>query len=306
MISYHPESNRAPVGTDFTAGFEIAATSDLQRIAKGICQFAWSGNAWKGGYRRKENFLFSDYCVLDIDDEQHDFPLKQALKVFCDMQHIIGTTRNHQRDKKGKGICDRYRVVIPWQRRIDELELYEGNMLALLTQFDSLDASTLSGAQHFFPCATIVSVSTEGEKQEVKNKRVAKDKVTDVGYSHALESKRLNYDIIGKLPVWVEDFLKTGNAARRHYQALGVAQEMLELGISTEEVINRISLAPISRKYRYREVDDIVRWAQKRIDGRLRNGERKENRESDYLPGYREIDRRGSPESQEEISGLRE
>lgn len=308
MISYHPDSANAPVGTTYTSGFETDETTDIERIARGILEFSWSGNVWAGGYRNKANFLYSDYCVLDIDDETHSFSIEQAVKSFSDMIHIIGETRNHRRDKKGS-TCDRYRVVIPWEKRIEERSLYEGNMQALKLKYDSLDASTLSGAQHFFRCTKIVSIATEGYKQEVKNKRYNPDDMTDLEYCESLEAKRAHFEAIGRLPNWVIDFLNTGKAApgRRHYLALGAAQEMLELGLPFGLVMEKIGAAPISREYRQGEVADIVRYAQQRIMGRLRNGEEgTQDRKSDHLPGYNEADYRGESKEIAEASRLPE
>ena len=293
-ISYHPLSDRSKVGTTFTAGFRVANTDDLDRISRCAVKFAWSGIVWKADrrglcYREGNNFLFADYCLLDIDDEGRQFSLEQAKKAFCDMRHFIGVTRNHQKDKNGI-VCDRYRVVIPWSKRITNAAVFEGNMRSLIFKYDSLDPQTLTAAQHFFPCTEIVQINLDGYTQDVDEKiRFVREDTSPIEYVADVAARRLHFEILGRLPPWLDDFLVRGVASpgQRHAKALGAAQELLELGLPAELIIEKIKSAPISRKYAFGEVEKAVAWAKSIVARRLDDGKgAQEAGEGDSLPRY--------------------
>jgi len=274
MISYHPLSDRQHVGQHWAKGFKTLEERGIEDIASAILKYAWSGIVWKDGTRLKANFLFSDYCVLDIDDELHEYSLEQAKQDYCDMVHVIGTTRSH-RKLKNNTVCDRYRIVTPWDRRIDDRLLYEGNMQWLRKKNDAIDGSTLSGAQHFFQCIEIVSMSTEGYKQDVLNKKTKEDVTGAAEYEAYLKARRCEYGFLKRLPDWVERFLREGEkaAGKRHYKTLAVAIAMVEHGLPVEEIHDRLTKVPISREYRPGEVIGLIRYAQQTLKGKLRDGE---------------------------------
>lgn len=126
----------------------------------------WSGIVWKDGRRKASNFLFSDVCVLDFDDGQ--MTLREAQKVFCDQIHILGTTRSHQKEKQGI-ISDRFRVVIPWERRITDSKEYRYNMEKVVRDYPA-DSQCVDAARLYFPCKEIVSISDDGYKRSVLDK----------------------------------------------------------------------------------------------------------------------------------------
>lgn len=134
---------------------------DLNRIAKGICRFPWSPVVWRDGYRKKVNFLCADLLVLDFDDGE--MTLAEAVEnYFCDYVHIIGTTKSHQVEKSDKPPCDRFRVVIPFEKRIRDLYTYEHQLRAARRNYP-IDGGCKDGGRYFAQCKEIVSVNTEGE-----------------------------------------------------------------------------------------------------------------------------------------------
>jgi hypothetical protein len=130
----------------------------LESLILIIANRVWSDCLWKDGRRRQEGFLGSYFCVVDVDS---GYPLAQAIKDVCDVQHIIGTTKSH--GVKG----DRYRIIFPWGDKITDLDLYRYNLGCAIDHFDG-DGQCIDAARYFWPCREIVSASLEGPTKEVK------------------------------------------------------------------------------------------------------------------------------------------
>jgi hypothetical protein len=90
----------------------------------------------KDNYRAKENFISSDFLWLDVDGGMSldDF---RALPDFQDSHHIIVTSRNHKKDKKGT-TCDRFHVFFPVDTIHDQAEL-EWKLKAMLEAYPWAD-----------------------------------------------------------------------------------------------------------------------------------------------------------------------
>lgn len=166
MISYHTapipsRENKNRMAYMFTRGFETADTNDPERMAKGVVKFACAPGVFLDGHRRKDNFLFADWIGLDFDSGE--LSLDQAVNTFCDMVHVIGVTMSH---RTGDFPLDKFRVLIPLERRIDNLRLYE-HQLAIAGKKWPVDEKCLEGARFFYPCREIVSVCTEGYAWEI-------------------------------------------------------------------------------------------------------------------------------------------
>lgn len=163
-ISYFPGRADAPSAAHYTRGFKVADTDDPARLAKGISSLVWSPCVWLQGHRTQLNFEFADWCVLDFDNGE--LTLEQAIQNFCDCVHVIGTTRNHQRVKGGKPAVDRFRVMLKFDERIDNLRLYRYQMFVASRHWPC-DPACKDGARFFFPCTDIVSVSADGYTHEI-------------------------------------------------------------------------------------------------------------------------------------------
>lgn len=156
MISYHLAKGYD--GARFAAGFKVADTNDVERLKKAILGWAWSPCIWKDGRRLQENFLRADWCVLDVDSPE--MPLADACSIFCDMTHLIGTTRSHQKEKGGVK-CDRYRVLLKFDHPITDLRDYRFTMNRMVRRYP-VDPQPKDGARFFFPCTEIIQASDDG------------------------------------------------------------------------------------------------------------------------------------------------
>lgn len=156
MISYHPTAKTAMAAT---SGWRTAFS-----VGPVITQYIWSGMVWREGRRNSENFWFSDWCVLDFDSGE--MSLAEAVKNFCDCIHVIGTTKSHQLEKGGI-ISDRFRVAIPWEKRISDINVLKFNLEEMTRRYP-IDPACKDGARLFYPCKSVVSSSVTGYRKEVK------------------------------------------------------------------------------------------------------------------------------------------
>ena len=164
MLSYHPWPTKSWNEAMLQRGWRTADTIDMARIAAGIVRYPWSPCVWRGGDKRAANFQHADLIALDFDTP--DMPMAQAVKAFCDMAHVIGTTKSHQRDKGGV-VCDRYRVVLRLERRIDSAETFKATLAYAMRHYPA-DTACKDGGRFFWPCTEIVSVAAEGFAVDVQ------------------------------------------------------------------------------------------------------------------------------------------
>lgn len=163
-MSIHPSSVKNAEGK-FGSGWVPRKVKDLGELSWLILLYQWGPIVWRHGARSQDNFESNDILVLDFDSPE--YPLAAALRGFAGMNHVIGTTRNHQREKGG-AVCDRYRVVVPWSRRITDLAEYRHNLRLAYSIYDHADRSCIDGARPYYPCTEIVSLEVDGEAWEVE------------------------------------------------------------------------------------------------------------------------------------------
>ena len=176
MFSWHPL--KSTDASKFSKGFKIleADTFDdswrMEYIERAITKHCWSPIIIKGGHRLEKNFLGSYICALDFDAPYT--PLDCAIAEFKDYSHIIATTKSHQKQKNGV-VCDRYRVVLWWERLITDLAEYKFNLAKQIDNYYS-DKACKDGARFFFPCVDIVSSNGNGKLVKVETPDIAPQK----------------------------------------------------------------------------------------------------------------------------------
>jgi len=148
----------------FTYGWETVDTSQSEVVKRIITTRVWSPCVFRDGYRSKDTFVKSRLLALDFDSP--GYSLEQALREWCDTVHWIGTTKNHQRDKGGI-VCDRFRIVVPYESEITDPALYNYNYTKASQRYDAADQGTKDTARLFFPCQSVVSVCLDGEMQPI-------------------------------------------------------------------------------------------------------------------------------------------
>lgn len=136
---------------------------NFSMISPHVLRSTWSPIIYKDNTRKQANFLKSVVIALDFDDGE--MSLAQAVdNYFCDMRHIIGTTKSHQKEKDGV-VCDRFRVVLQLERPVLSSREYRWQMKCAVKKYP-IDPQATDAARLFYPCEKIVSVS-DGELWEV-------------------------------------------------------------------------------------------------------------------------------------------
>jgi hypothetical protein len=218
---------------------------DRSKLSETILKSVWSPIVWAKGHRKRENFQFADWLVLDFDNGE--LPLENAVNnVFCDMIHLIGTTRSHTEE------APRFRVCIPFERRITELDIYEGN-LAFYSDKHNSDPNPTTGAYPFYPCQKIVSKKFDGEKADVLEKR------RDVAALEKWDGQpgplsRYAQAIIGKGVV---------DKGERDQTAFRLAKDLIKAGLSDEDTLTTLERLqfrpPLERGYLIQKVNSAIK-----------------------------------------------
>lgn len=246
MISYHPDSASAPIGTPFTAGFRAVDVDDPERLAKCVSTYAWAPARFVDGYRKRENFIEANWLGLDFDSPE--IGLKQIAKAVCDMVHILGTTRSHGVAKDGV-TCDRFRLLLRAERPMSG-----GECLATLRRLAEkwpIDPSCIDLGRHFFACREIISVGEpDGYLQEVHRPPPPPTESELRRRSSRARMARLRFERSGSVPRWLRAFLETGKLCKktgRNNTIYAAAIALRDFGFSTDEIITMIEKAPIDR-----------------------------------------------------------
>lgn len=136
------------------------AEGEFSRLAPIIVQKAWSPIVWRGGQRKKDNFLSSDLVALDFDNGEWSIDDAKNFCLATNLQAIIATTKSHQLEKKTiTGITqpavDRFRLVLPTVATCTSLDDFEYTMRMLMDGIPC-DASCKDGGRFYFPCKEVV------------------------------------------------------------------------------------------------------------------------------------------------------
>jgi len=222
--------------------FDVVSLESFEIISQWITSRCWSPIVWHQGERGSSNFYSTELCVLDFD--KPGYSIAQCRDDFGYTQHIIGTTKSHQKEKNGV-TCDRFRLVIPFERMIFDLQEYEYNLKKIVAKYPA-DAVCVDGARFYFPCNSIVSVQATGRAQEVyaipetyESSSQFKD------YKANLKFRREK--LLGLPPMWVTAALRVGAPiGQRNITCFKVAIALGNLGHSELEVVQLIELSALS------------------------------------------------------------
>lgn len=132
----------------------VTIDASLEALLELIQTSRWSPSTFNKSVRNNRNFKGADLFVLDVDD---GMPIDLAITLFKDYNHIIGTTRNHQKEKNGK-TSDRFRVILVLDKPINSGDQYREVFAGCKGRWDFIDGACKDPARYFEPCVKIVSV----------------------------------------------------------------------------------------------------------------------------------------------------
>lgn len=189
---------------------KIANMGDaLHVINRGV----WSPIVWGDGKRCSAGFLFSDYCGLDFDDT---LSIDEAIGIFKDYRAIIATTENHRKVKNGV-YADRFRVIVPWERRITCRDEYVHNMTLAIKEFGA-DQACKDAGRLFKPSVQVALLNDADDMpvREVPPKAIARQAVA-----------------AGVMPPWLRGMIARGSDGEpgRNVAAFKIATACLRNGI---------------------------------------------------------------------------
>lgn len=226
MISWHPNQSFDP--RVYHHGFQVADVLDMWRLSRCIRRFCWSPIQWKWGARSQKNFLKARLCALDFDDGE--MTLAQAMDTFCDMRHVIGTTKSHRKNKNGV-IADRFRVVLVFSEDIRDPRLYRFNMNCMRRY--PIDRACKDAARFFYPCNEIVSVSDDEEDYAVDVRKDIPKNFEKTDYER-LRYYRDAHTIPREILIRLQHPIPKGERNKTVY---GLAKDLCFLGIDYERIL---------------------------------------------------------------------
>ena len=232
MISYKKFSSYE--ASKYRSNF--SRLSNMGMLAEIILTHCWSPIVWKNNYALTTNFEFSDFLALDFDSPG-DETLEEINNNLQDHRRIIATTRNHQKEKKGV-ICDRFRLIIPWDKRITSIKEYQYNYELVLKKYPWADRSCVDGARFFFPSREIIYIDRESEYTWTTSTQI----------ENTLPISPPNSTIIdGKIPNWCLNFINHGYVfnGSRNLKILSVARELFRQGFEESSIRRLLLRAPI-------------------------------------------------------------
>jgi hypothetical protein len=263
MFSYSPHRSNPEKTWLYAKDFKTAQ-SDIKGLIDLVQEHVWSPIVWKDGIRKEANFISADWCVLDFDDPE--MTLAQALNVFCDRVHVIGTTKSHLKEKGGI-ICDRFRVCLKFSETITNLREYRWNIARYLDQYP-VDKACKDGARFFYPCVDIISSldSAEAYREDVDHK-VPENFERPKDIKAAV--KRLRSGIFSD--VISDAILKPIPEGRRNAMCYRVSIDLTIAGYSEEDIIQILLKSPTykSELAYIKEITATVRSGIKRAHSEL-------------------------------------
>ena len=227
IISVAKFDPKNPYPTHFKC-IEVRTAKDLASI---MTSAVWSPICWINNQRKSDDFYCSDFLVLDYDDG--DITLEEAVAWAQKYCHVIGTTKNHQKEKNGV-VCDRFRVAVPWETRIEDLNTYRQNMERILSNMGS-DQACKDGGRLYQPCTKIVSIGP-GEKAKWWPYEAPKPRDLSPSY----------YELTKTIPPWLQDMMVTQPPeGMRNKTAYKIAYYLARYGFSEQECRSAVFSAPI-------------------------------------------------------------
>lgn len=239
----------------YSRGWNVRLYDSLYKLAEACTQQLNSPIIWKYGTRKVDNFNFSDFLVVDVDNDSR-LSLQAAMEKYARFKHIIGTTKSHQR-LKGEIVSDRYRIFLPIERRISTATDYRA-LNAVEAAKCGGDLQSANASQHFMPLTRIVSIQDVGRSVPYELVKITRRKELP---SQSPMSKFVpNY-----IKSWLEGYVADGE---RNLTCFKAACGLLKRGFTADETFEIIynSALPLGKSEAIeREVRSAIRSACRRI-----------------------------------------
>lgn len=216
----------------------------LAEIGKYIISHNWSPSTFvvdEAGknHRLKKNFKACSLLVLDIDDGK---TIEEAKDIFKDYTTIIGTTKSHLKEKvtqsgKVHPACERFRVIIPFERTITTSEDYAATLKLAHQQWPFVDPSCKDSSRYYVRCANITAAWSGKSYPVQKGTLPATQALRPQGMVSVGSHKR-------ELAKYTYKFLNEGaTEGQWHYELFRSCADIKGAGYTQQEAIEELTQA---------------------------------------------------------------
>lgn len=263
MLSIHPEREGYPVH-----GWESLPCYDPQDLAEKVRSSVWSHIIFAAGHRKEHFFHCAYYFVLDVDE---GMTKAQAREKFKDYYAILTPTKSdgiEKRNKKGvvtKPACDRYRIIIPFDKPCFNIDVYRYTTKVLTEQFGG-DMQAIDAARVWQP-----STDAQWIRPDLDELGQRLEWIYDVPEEETTEHKNKQIkswldDVVTnkKLPTRAANFMN-GNIkpGKRNQELFYTACVLLAKGWSTEKLKDMVYSLPEMEGHE--DVDTTIKSAARRV-----------------------------------------
>lgn len=241
-ISHQPMADDEYDGRYYARGFVVEDFDNMMDLAEIITSDVWSPILWHEGRRRKASFAASDFWVFDFDEGETLEHVGDVMR-RSRLAHIIGLTKSHQVAKGNKPACDRFRLVVPFDRPVTDLDTFEFNMRHAIRRF-GCDESCADGARFYFPCVDIHVMAPGSALAWQPMPKAAPSRAEREARS--VERHRVNASS-GVIPKWIRVLLLQGvPAGSRHKACYRLGANLTHYGFSADEIVSLVMDSPLS------------------------------------------------------------
>jgi len=193
----------------------------------------FSPYSFRNGFKTDFNWSNDkqDMLVFDVDDS---LSIAQCQKLFKSYKYLIGTTKSHQTEKKGK-VCDRYRLCLPAINIPTEKDVYF-RMLSLVFAYN--DEQTEIGTGAFLGNDDAIIIYNEG-------------KLLDCHKASLLAKQQLESEVIEKIAL-DPDLMSNHNS-----NTLEVMKEQLTLEIVVD-ILESVGYEVKGNKFKLRKEESTA------------------------------------------------
>jgi hypothetical protein len=208
-------------------------SSGLQQLKEFITRCALSPAILEGGVRLGKNFVKADFCVLDFDE--HAMTLEEAVRTFCDMKHVIATTKSHTPKVHS------FRVVIPFDKTLDQPS-YQASIRQVMDRYPVVDISCKDAPRFFYHCNKIISYQDEGYEMDSVH--------AEISHTPPRGSFVSPYKGSRTFPPWARAALEEPQKPGARYTTCWrIAKDLLVSGFTRDEVLSILQGSPVAPGY---------------------------------------------------------
>lgn len=229
-VNPFPTQDQKIVEAKFAIIGKTTEINGLEDLPNYLTKYAWSPAIFNGP-RKASNFNEIYFLAYDIDDGLSILEAESILK-YLRWSYIIAKTISHQKEKNGI-TCDRYRIILPLEYPINNINDYKYNWDRFAKYFN-VDCSCRDISRFYFGCYDNIVCKLRDIiilKSPVLGKKIKKT---------AMSTK-----ITGKLSTRTELFLKSGGKVSSwHTEFLFATRDIKAQGYTydqAEQILSKIT-----------------------------------------------------------------